>query len=190
MANAANKTQPTQAMVEAFLATVDNQQRRDDAVRLLDLFARVTGEPPVMWGDSIIGYGSYDYRYDSGREGRFMRTGFSPRKANLSVYLMGAYVDPAAEARQEELLARLGKHKRGKSCLYLNRLDQVDMVVLEELVRLNVETMNRRYPPEAASDTPLAHLAERAQPRFCLGHIVAGKRQGVAALGELQLVIA
>lgn len=105
---------------------------------------RVTGLEPSMWGLSMIGYGSYHYRYASGYGGVSMRAGFSPRKAALTVYLMGDYCDRQAEA--DALFARLGKHKTGKSCLYVNRLTDVDLGALEELVRLSWEAMNARYP--------------------------------------------
>ena len=95
----------------------------------------------------MIGYGTYHYKYESGREGDFLRTGFSQRKAKHSIYLMGGYCDEATGEKNEELLARLGKYSAGASCLYINKLADVDMAVLEELVRLNWETMNRIYPP-------------------------------------------
>lgn len=143
-----NKTKPTGAAVEEFIATVDHPGKREDAHVLDALFRAVTGEAPAMWGPSIIGYGSYHYKYDSGREGDWCRTGFSPRKAKHSLYLMGGYCDDATERQNEALLAQLGKHSRGKSCLYINKLADVDMSVLEELVQVNWEAMNRLYPPE------------------------------------------
>jgi len=105
---------------------------------------RVTGLEPRMWGTSIIGYGSYHYRYDSGREGDHLRAGFSPRKAASTIYLMGNYCDRRSHA--DALFDRLGKHRTGKSCLYITRLDKVDQGVLEELVALSFEIMNQRYP--------------------------------------------
>lgn len=142
-----NKTLPTAADVDDFIAAIDHAGRREEA-RVLDaLYRRVTGHPPVMWGPTIIGYGQYHYRYDSGREGDMCRAGFSPRKAKHSIYLMGVYCDDAMRAEGEELLARLGKHAKGASCLYVNKLADVDMGVLEELVALDWRAMNLRYPP-------------------------------------------
>lgn len=126
------KTKPTDADVEAFLAGIPDPQKRSDSLVLLDLFRAVTGEQPRMWGSSIVGFGDYHYAYASGREGDWFVTGFSPRKQNLTLYCMGSY-EPHAE-----LLARLGKHKLGKGCLYINRLRDVDLGVLRELVAATV----------------------------------------------------
>lgn len=146
MTQAQNKTSETDVSVEQFIAGIEPEQRRADALVLLEIFGRVTGVAPVMWGSTIIGYGRYHYKYESGREGDFMRTGFSPRKANISIYLIGAYEDAAGVGLQDKLLAALGKHKMGKSCLYVNRLDQIDMNVLEQLVVNNWALMARKYP--------------------------------------------
>ena len=134
------KTRPTDASVEAFIDAVDHPRRREDARTLLDLIQRVTGEQPVMWGPSIVGYGSYHYRYASGQEADWPIIGFSPRKQNLSIYIMTGFEEA------DELLTRLGKHKTGKSCLYVNKLADVDLDVLEKLVRTSVAEMKRRYP--------------------------------------------
>ena len=134
------KTRPTDASVEAFIDAVDHPRRREDARTLLDLMQRVTGEQPVMWGPSIVGYGSYHYRYASGQEADWPVVGFSPRKQNLSIYIMTGFEE------SDELLSRLGKHKTGKSCLYVNKLADVDLDVLEKLVRASVAEMKRRYP--------------------------------------------
>ena len=134
------KTRPTDASVEAFIDAVDHPRRREDARTLLVLMQRVTGEEPVMWGPSIVGYGSYHYRYASGQEADWPIAGFSPRRPNLSIYIMTGF-----EACGE-LLSRLGKHKIGKSCLYVNKLSDVDLDVLETLVRASVAEMKRRYP--------------------------------------------
>ncbi|WP_271078201.1 DUF1801 domain-containing protein [Aurantiacibacter sp. MUD61] len=142
-----NKTKPTEVEVTDFIDSVDHAGKREDAKVLDALFRRVTGEAPQMWGPSMIGYGTYHYKYDSGREGDFLRTGFSPRKAKHSIYLMGGYCEDVTAKRNEELLAKLGKHSRGKSCLYINKLADVDLDVLEELVRVNWDAMNRVYPP-------------------------------------------
>ena len=125
--------------VDAFLATVENPRRRADAGRVLDLMREVTGEPPKMWGSSIVGFGSYRYRYASGRDGSSLVVGFAPRKQNLVLYIMPGFSSHAA------LLSRLGKFRTGKSCLYVNRLDDVDLNVLEALVRESVAEMRRRY---------------------------------------------
>ena len=142
---AENKTQPTDASVIAFIDAVEPASRREDARTLLALFERIIGEPARMWGPSIIGFGSYHYRYDSGREGDMCRSGFSPRKANLSIYLMGCYCDGGFASR-DALMARLGKHKTGASCLYINKLADIDMGVLEELVRESLAVMDAKYP--------------------------------------------
>lgn len=125
-----NKTQATDASVQDFLAAVEHPARRADGYRLLDLMSGVTGEPAQMWGPTIVGFGRYHYKYDSGREGDAAAVGFSPRKASLSLY--GLTYGPEAV----ELLGRLGKHKTGAGCLYVNKLDDVDEGVLAELVRL------------------------------------------------------
>ncbi len=134
------KTRPTGASVEAFIDAVEHPRRREDARTLLELMHRVTGEEPVMWGPSIVGYGSYHYRYASGQEADWPVVGFSPRKQNLSIYIMTGF--EASDA----LLSRLGKHKTGKSCLYVNKLADVDLKVLETLVRASVAEMKRMYP--------------------------------------------
>lgn len=146
MAAAENKTQENASDVHGFVEAVEHAGRREDAQVLLELFHKVTGESPKMWGDSLIGYGRYHYQYDSGREGDMLRTGFSPRKANLSIYIMGPYCDDETRARRDALLAKLGKHKMSKACLYITRLKNVDMAVLEQLLRDNWDYMNRTYP--------------------------------------------
>lgn len=130
---AETKTKPTAVSVDEFLAAVDHPVRRADGEALRDLFERVSGEPPEMWGPSIVGFGSVHYRYDSGHEGDTMRIGFSPRKANLVLYV-GGYDGLDAD------LAALGKHKRSVACLYLNKLADVDAAVLERIVRNSWET--------------------------------------------------
>ncbi len=147
MADAGNKTTATQADVEAYIAALEPDRRRDEAMQLLALFTRVTGEPAKMWGPSIIGFGEYHYRYDSGREGTSCRSGFSPRKGKHSIYLMCGDLEEVGAAHHRALLAKLGKHKMEKSCLYVNRLDQIDMAVLEEIIVSNLAEMNRLYPP-------------------------------------------
>ncbi|MEO0982339.1 MAG: DUF1801 domain-containing protein [Pseudomonadota bacterium] len=141
MAKSANKTKQTEVAPAAYVAAVEPEKKRADARALLDFFNETTGLKPKMWGPSIIGYGRYHYRYDSGREGEFMLTGFSPRKQNLTVYVMPGY----RYGDMEERLARLGKHKLGKSCLYINKLADIDMNVLREIVEDGVAYMRANY---------------------------------------------
>ena len=131
---------PTGASVPAFIAAVENPRRRADAEVVCALFQELSGEPPVMWGPSIIGFGAYHYRYASGHEGDAPRIGFSPRKANLVLYLLPSF--DGAEA----LLARLGKFRRSAACLYVNKLADVDMDVLRELTAGSLAAMRERYP--------------------------------------------
>lgn len=144
MAKAEPKTTASKASVADFLASVADPRRREEAAIVAAMHRRVTGLEPTMWGPSIIGYGSYRYKYDSGREGTMCRGGFSPRKAAMTIYLMGNYCNHQAEA--DELFARLGKHTTGKSCLYIKKLADVDLDVLEQLVALSWECMNEAYP--------------------------------------------
>ncbi|MEQ8311447.1 MAG: DUF1801 domain-containing protein [Sphingopyxis sp.] len=144
MAKAELKTRATEVSVADFIAAVPDARRREEAAEVDAILRRVTGLEPKMWGPSIIGYGSYDYVYDSGRSGTMCRAGFSPRKAAMTLYLMGNYCGRQAEA--DALFARLGKHKRGKACLYINKLSDVNADALEQLVALDWATMNARYP--------------------------------------------
>lgn len=141
------KTQITQVDPADFIAAVEPERKREEAQVLDALFRRVTGLDPVMWGPAIIGYGQYRTTYATGRDVHWLRTGFSPRKAKHSVYLMGGYCDDVTAARRGALFAKLGKYKTGKSCLYINKLADVDLAVLEELVKVNWDAMNRVYPP-------------------------------------------
>jgi hypothetical protein len=125
---AETKTKPTGGDVDAFIAAVEKPGRRADAAVLRDVMERATGEPATMWGPSIIGFGTYHYRYASGHEGDACRVGFAPRSANLVLYVGGF-------PEFDSLLAALGKHKRSKACVYLGRLADVDLGVLEEIVR-------------------------------------------------------
>ena len=122
-----------------FLISIDNVERREDCQAIRKVMEKVTGEPAVMWGSSIVGFGTYHYRYESGREGDWAVTGFSPRKADISVYLMAGGPD------QPDLLAKLGRHRMGKSCLYIRKLADVDMSVLERLIADSVDEVRRRY---------------------------------------------
>ena len=144
MAKYEAKTKATEASVDEYIAALPDARRREEAAVLDAMHRRVTGLEPKMWGPSMIGYGRYHYKYASGHEGEAMRGGFSPRKAALTVYLMGNYGDAQPEA--DALFTRLGKHKFTKSCLYINKLADVDLDALEGLVRLSWQTMNARYP--------------------------------------------
>ena len=137
-----NKTVETTASVEEYLAGVEPKRRAEDAVALEAFFRDVTGFEPRVWGESIVGYGRYHYVYKSGREGGFLATGFAPRKAQLSIYIMPGYADFG------EILSRLGKHKIGKSCLYVNKLADIDMDVLAELVRAGLRDLATHWPVE------------------------------------------
>ena len=132
---AENKTAPTDTDPLDFIASLDEERRKAESLELLELFSESTGEQPVMWGGSIIGFGSYDYTYASGRTGSWMRVGFSPRKQQMTVYVMPGF------ERYDELLSALGPHSTGKSCLYLKRVDAVDKQVLGELVAESYEAM-------------------------------------------------
>ncbi len=134
------KTKATEVAVDEFLDAVPHEERRADGKALREMFERITGEPARMWGPSIVGFGSYHYKYDSGHEGTMCRLGFSPRKAELVLYVL-----TEAEA-QDAQLARLGKHKTGKSCLYIKKLSDVDEAVLEELTVGALAYMNEKYP--------------------------------------------
>ncbi|MDU9004980.1 DUF1801 domain-containing protein [Sedimentitalea todarodis] len=137
---AANKTQPTEVSVGEFLAGVEPPRRAEDGQRLDQLFRDVTGYEPRLWGPSIVGYGRYHYVYASGREGDFLATGFSPRKAALSIYIMPGYADFG------DILDRLGKHRIGKSCLYVNKLADIDLEVLAELIRAGLDNLETHWP--------------------------------------------
>lgn len=141
------KTRPTDVAVEEFLAQVEDPQKRADSRVLIELMQRITGQPPRMWGPNIIGFGKYHYRYESGHEGDSCLAGFSPRKAEFSVYLNGTY-HPGIDVPRDALLKTLGKHRMGKGCLYVKRLDGLDLAVLEKLVRLSVDALRERYPDD------------------------------------------
>jgi hypothetical protein len=131
------KTKRNKGDVEAFLNSVPNDKKRQDSFAVLELIKQVTGMKPEMWGDSIVGFGSYHYKYKSGREGDWFLTGFSPRKQNLTLYIMSGFDD------YDKLLGKLGKHSTGKSCLYIKKLDDVDTDVLKDLVKQSVEHMQK-----------------------------------------------
>lgn len=131
------KTTRNDGDVRAYLESVTNKQRRQDALAMLELMREITGEEAEMWGESIVGFGSYRYRYASGRQGDWFLTGFAPRKQALTLYIMPGF------ERYEALLAKLGKHKIGKSCLYISKLADVDENVLKEIIAASVERMRR-----------------------------------------------
>ena len=143
MADAKNKTIPTAADVLEFVARLEDTQQRRDSEALIELMQRVSNQPPVLWGPAIIGFGSYHYAYESGREGDMPRIAFSPRKGKLTLYLID---DPA---QYTDLLGRLGKHKTSKACLYITRLSDVDMTTLEELMRAAYQDSLKKFPDES-----------------------------------------
>ena len=136
---AENKTMQNNASVTQFLKSVDNGKRRADAKAVHKMMREVTGKRAKMWGASLIGFGKYDYRYESGRSGSFMLTGYSPRKQNLVVYIMPGFKP------YKTLMDKLGKYKTGKSCLYINKLEDVDQKVLQQLIARSVKDMCRKY---------------------------------------------
>lgn len=139
MAKNQNKTVQNDSSVDAFIANVSNEAKRKDALELLDIMREVTGYTATMWGSSIIGFGKYHYKYASGREGDWAITGFSPRKQALTVYIMPGF------SQFQGMLKKLGKHKLGKSCLYINKLDDVDRDVLKQMIKESVAYMREEY---------------------------------------------
>ncbi len=131
------KTSPNKKSVEKFLKGIKDDKRRQDCHTVRDLMSDVTKAEPKMWGDSIVGFGSYRYKYESGREGEWFLTGFSPRKQNLTLYIMSGF------KRYELLLKKLGKHKTGKSCLHINRIEDIDLPTLRELIQRSVDHLTK-----------------------------------------------
>jgi len=129
------KTKPTDRDVTEFLNEIPEEEKRRDCFALADLMQRVTGEKPEMWGESMIGFGRYNYRYASGQTGEWSKTGFAPRKQNITIYIM-AYLE-----NFPEIMQRLGKFKTGKSCIYIKRLSDIDISVLEELIRQSLKSL-------------------------------------------------
>ncbi len=134
-----NKTRPNDASVISFLDKVEDEIQKQDSYTLIDIMKEISGEEPVMWGPSIIGFGSYHYKYDSGREGDMLLTGFSPRKRNLAVYIMAGFT------KYEELMKELGKYTTGKSCLYIKRLSDINLDVLTKLINASYNHHNHKY---------------------------------------------
>lgn len=137
---AANKTGPTDLDFESFLQGVLPEKRAVEARVLDEVFRKASGFEPVIWGGSIVGYGGYHYRYASGCDGKSLATGFAPRKAKISIYIMPGYQD------YSDILSRLGKHGHGKSCLYINKLADVDLTVLQELITVGLRDLNGIWP--------------------------------------------
>jgi hypothetical protein len=136
---AENKTKATKASVTGYIAAIQDEERRSDCEQLVKLMTGITGEPATMWGSSIVGFGRYHYRYESGREGDMCVTGFSSRKPNLSIYVL------AEGAAQKKLLARLGKHKMAKGCLYVRRMADIDAKVLRELIAGSIAEVHKQF---------------------------------------------
>ena len=139
MAKAQNKTVATESSVSAFLDSIEDKEKRNAAKKILNLMEKISGDRAKMWGPSIIGFGTYHYKYESGREGDFFKIGFSPRKQNLTLYIMPGF------DRYEELMQKLGKYKTGKSCLYVKKLEDIDWSVLEELTSRAYQYMTAKY---------------------------------------------
>lgn len=137
---AENKTQPTKSSVVDFINGVDSEQKKKDAFALLSLFEELTQEEAVMWGPSLIGFGTYHYKYASGREGDFFVAGYSPRKTALTIYIMSGF------SKHDSLMEKLGKYKTGKSCLYVKKLDDIDLDVLKELIVESIKYVKEKYP--------------------------------------------
>ena len=133
------KTIKNEGSVEVFLNNVSDEKKREECYEVLEMMKAVTGEEPAMWGKSIVGFGSYHYKYESGREGDWFLTGFSPRKKNLTLYLMSGF------ERYKELMEKLGEYKTGKSCLYIKKLEDVDLKVLKSLISRSVKDMVEKY---------------------------------------------
>ena len=135
-----NKIKQTENSVEDFLNSIENEQRKKDAFEVLELMKSITALEPKMWGDSMVGFGSYHYKYESGREGDYMITGFAPRKSNLSIYIIDGF------EKYADLLAKLGKHKTSVSCLYITKLDKIDKEILKEIITQSFNYMCKNYP--------------------------------------------
>jgi hypothetical protein len=135
-----NKTKKTNESIEKYINSIKDENVKKDCYTIIKLMQAITKEEPKMWGSSIIGFGDYHYKYASGREGDFFLTGFSSRKQNLALYLMGGLEN------QKDLLKKLGKHKTGKSCLYIKSLNDIDKKVLKEMIVQSVKETKKLYP--------------------------------------------
>jgi len=133
------KTKPTEKTVDSFIATVEDDKVRADCYTIINLMEKVTGEKPKMWGPAIVGFGKYTYKYESGRSGEICMTGFSPRKANITLYVLAGFPG------QAELLDKLGKHTSGKGCLYIKKLADINIDVLESLIKESIKFLKEKY---------------------------------------------
>ncbi len=131
------KTKPNEQSVEAFLNSVEDEKKRQDCLTILEIMKQITKAEPQMWGTSMVGFGTYHYKYESGREGDWFVAGFSPRKQNLALYIMAGF------SRYDELLSKLGKFKTGKSCLYINKIADIDLKILKELITQSVAYVSK-----------------------------------------------
>ena len=134
------KTQPTDQSVDSFLMAVADEIRRTDCLKVMKLMQKITKAKPTMWGTAIVGFGSYHYKYASGQEGDWPLTGFSPRKQNLTIYIMSGF------EQHPDLMNQLGKYQTGKSCLYIKQLDDIDLTILSKLIDQSVRYMKAKYP--------------------------------------------
>lgn len=133
------KTTPNNQSVEAYLESIDNEQRRTDGKQIVELMQAVSGQPPAMWNGGIVGFGSYHYKYASGREGDWFLTGFAARKQNLTLYIMAGF------EKYDDLMEQLGKYKTGKSCLYIKKLADIDQEVLKTLIEASIASLKKQY---------------------------------------------
>ena len=138
MAKVELKTKLNDGDVNEFINSIDSEQKRNDSFKIIEMMKKITKSEPKMWGDSIIGFGNYHYKYASGREGDWFLCGFSPRKQNLSIYIMSGF------NKYENILRKLGKHKTGKGCLYVKNLEEIDLKVLENLIKQSVDYLKKR----------------------------------------------
>lgn len=139
---AETKTKPTSADVQNFIDSLESERQRDDSREIIKIMKKASGFEPVMWGGTMIGFGSYHYKYASGHEGDSFLVGFSPRKGKISLYVMGAIM------HSHDILKNFGKHKAAKGCVYINKLSDIDTSVLEEMVKGSVENLQKLYPAE------------------------------------------
>ena len=138
MAKVELKTKLNDGDVNEFINSIESEQKRNDSFKIIEMMKKITKSEPKMWGDSIIGFGNYHYKYASGREGDWFLCGFSPRKQNLSIYIMSGF------NKYENILSKLGKHKTGKGCLYVKNLEEIDLKVLENLIKQSVDYLKKR----------------------------------------------
>lgn len=139
---AENKIKETNESVDGFLNSVQHDGKREDSFKILQMMKDITGLTPKMWGDSMVGFGLYHYKYKSGREGDYFLTGFSPRKNALSIYIMPGF------GNYQDIMAKVGKHKSSVSCLYIKKLDDLDISLLKKLIKISVKDMIRIYNVE------------------------------------------